>query len=174
MMGHFLASLLFLGALSAAQVNSYCVEKGKNIALEGKASQISVYHTSGNAINAIDGNRDGAYRMKSCILTKSDTSPWWTVDLYEPQRIGAVVVVNRKDCCWDRLKGAEVRIGNATWNQNPVCGTITETEPGLVTRICCPGMVGRYVSVVIPDREEILNLCEVEIYPEGIEKQCVT
>ncbi|XP_073536202.1 fucolectin-like [Phyllobates terribilis] len=173
MMGHVLASLLLLGALGAAQVNSYCVEKGKNIALEGKASQISVYHINGNATNAIDGNRDGAYRMKSCILTKSDESPWWRVDLYEPRRIGAVVVVNRKDCCWNRLIGAEVRIGNAKMNKNPICGTITEAEPGLVTRICCPEMVGRYVSIVIPDREEILNLCEVEIYPEGIEKPCV-
>ncbi|XP_075704149.1 fucolectin-like [Rhinoderma darwinii] len=172
-MAHFLPSLLFMVVLGVALVDSYCVEKGKNIAPEGKPSQISVYHANGNAVNAIDGNREGTYRMKSCILTKSDSSPWWRLDLHEPQRIGAVVVANRKDCCWDRLKGAEVRIGNATRNQNPVCGTITETEPGLVTRLCCAGMVGRYVSIVIPGREEILNLCEVEIYPEGIEKPCV-
>ncbi|KAM4028143.1 fucolectin-like isoform 3-T3 [Anomaloglossus baeobatrachus] len=149
------------------------IPTGKNIALEGKASQSSVYHMNGNALNAIDGNRDGAYRMKSCILTKSDYSAWWRVDLSEPRKIGAVVVANRKDCCWKRLIGAEIRIGNATKNQNPVCGTITEAEPGLVTRTCCAGMVGRYVSIVLPNREEILNLCEVEIYPEGIEKQCV-
>ncbi|XP_069815849.1 fucolectin-1-like isoform X2 [Dendropsophus ebraccatus] len=149
------------------------MEHGRNIAPEGKASQISVYHGSGMAINAIDGNREGVYRMKSCILTKSDFSPWWRLDLHEPRRIGAVVVVNRKDCCWDRLKGAQVRVGNATKNENPVCGTITEAEPGLVSRLCCAGMVGRYISIVIPDREEILNLCEVEIYPEGTEKPCV-
>ncbi|KAM3910373.1 fucolectin-like [Leptodactylus fuscus] len=172
-MRHFLASLLFVGALGISLVDSYCVEKGKNIARDGKPSQISVYHFNGAAQNAIDGNREGVYRKKSCILTKSEFSPWWRVDLHEPQKIGAVVVVNRKDCCWDRLKGAEVRIGNATRNENPVCGTITEAEPGLVTRLCCPGMVGRYVSIVISGREEILNLCEVEIYPEGIEKSCV-
>ncbi|XP_066435084.1 fucolectin-like [Eleutherodactylus coqui] len=173
MMGHFLASLLFLGALGTTLVDSYCVEKGKNMAPEGKPSQISTYHSYGKAHHAIDGNRDGVFRMQSCILTRSEKSPWWRVDLLEPRTIGAVVVTNRNDCCWDRLKGAEVRVGNDHMNENPVCGTITEAEPGLVTRLCCPGMVGRFVSIVVPDSDDLLNFCEVEIYPEGTEKKCV-
>ncbi|XP_075067301.1 fucolectin-like [Mixophyes fleayi] len=165
--------LLCLGLLGTTQVDSYCVVKGRNIAPEGKASQISVYHTYGNAINAIDGNREGKLIMKSCSLTRSETSPWWRLDFHTPRKVGAVVVVNRYDCCWHRLLGAEVRVGNSTLNQNPVCGTISEVEPGSVTTLCCNGMVGRYVSVVIPGRDDLLNLCEVEVYPDGTEKPCV-
>ncbi|CAN2390375.1 F5/8 type C domain, partial [Pristimantis euphronides] len=128
MRGHFLASLLFLGTFGTALVDSYCVEKGNmffpssisSISAEGKPSQSSLYHVYGGAANAIDGNHEGTFRMKSCVLTKSDFNPWWRLDLHQPRRIGAVVIANRKDCCWNRLKGAEVRIGNATLNQNPV------------------------------------------------------
>ncbi|XP_063780823.1 fucolectin-1-like [Pseudophryne corroboree] len=168
-----LAALLLCGVFGATRAGSYCVAKGKNIAPEGKASQISVYHAYGNALNAIDGNRDGTYSRKSCILTRSENIPWWRVDLHTPRKVGAVVVVNRNDSGWNRLLGAEVRVGNEPRNQNPVCGTISEVEPGSVTTLCCDGMVGRYVSVVIPDRDDILNLCEVEIYPEGTQKPCV-
>ncbi|KAM4689838.1 fucolectin-1-like, partial [Rhinophrynus dorsalis] len=143
------------------------------MAPEGKASQSSVYHVLGMPQKAIDGNREGVYNLGSCILTRNDFSPWWRLDFHEPRKVGAVVLVNRQDCCWDRLKGAEVRIGNSPDNKNPVCGTVTEVEPGLVTTFCCSGMEGRYVSVVIPGRDDLLNICEVEVYPEGKAKPCL-
>lgn len=32
--------------------------------------------------------------------------------------------------------------------------------------VSCHGLEGRYVSVVVPGRVEILNICEVEVYGE--------
>ncbi|XP_068091021.1 fucolectin-like [Hyperolius riggenbachi] len=166
--------LLCLAIFGVFQADSYCEVKGNNFAPEGKPSQISLYHVNGNASNAIDGNRNGLYRGKSCVLTKSEESAWWRVDFRKSRKVGAVLVVNREDaCCWKRLKGAEIRVGNDPHNRNPVCGTISDPQPGAATTLCCGGMVGRYVSVVIPGREEILNFCELEVYPEGIEKPCI-
>ncbi|XP_053571967.1 fucolectin-1-like [Bombina bombina] len=145
---------------------------GKNFAPEGKTSQCSVYHRLGVSHHGNDGNREGVYKLGSCILTRSEPSPWWRLDFNAPRTVGAVVIVNRQDCCWQRLIGAEVRVGDSPDNNNPVCGIVTEAEAGLVTTFCCDGMVGRYVSVVIPGREDILNLCEVEVYPEGKIKHC--
>lgn len=38
-----------------------------------------------------------------------------------------------------------------------------ETGPGSTTTVCCNGLPGRYVSVIIPGREDFLVLCEVEV-----------
>ncbi|XP_070552806.1 uncharacterized protein [Ptychodera flava] len=86
-------------------------------------------------------------------------------------RIIRVHIVNRDDtCCYDRLIGAVVRAGNDEDHlQNPICG-----EPiGLDNRgeivINCPGrMLGRYVSVDIPDRTDPLSICEAEVYGQDI------
>ncbi|KAM4688259.1 pentraxin fusion protein-like [Discoglossus pictus] len=169
-----LSVVLLLGlAVFGVQANSICEVRGKNFAPEGKTSQASVYHKLGVAHKGNDGNRGGVYSQGSCVLTRSERAPWWKLDFQMPRKVGAVVVVNRQDCCWDRLLGAEVRVGNSPDNNNPVCGTVTEAEPGMVSTFCCDGMEGRYVSVVIPDREDILNLCEVEVYPIGKTKPCV-
>ncbi|XP_053324002.1 fucolectin-like [Spea bombifrons] len=170
------ALLLCLAACGLSEAHTYCSVKGKNIAPEGKASQISVYHGRlgiGTAQSAIDGNREGVYNLGSCILTRSESNPWWKLDFHKPRKVGAVVLVNRIDCCWERLMGAEVRIGNSMDNKNPVCGTVTEVGPGLVTTFCCQGMEGRYVSVVNPGYEGLMNLCEVEVYPEGSPRPCL-
>ncbi|KAG7235847.1 hypothetical protein INR49_002106 [Caranx melampygus] len=67
----------------------------------------------------------------------------------------------------ERLNGAEIRIGDSlenNGNNNTRCAVITSIPPGKVAEFKCDGIDGRYVNVVIPDREEFLSLCEVEVY----------
>uniref|UniRef100_A0A8B9RRG3 Fucolectin tachylectin-4 pentraxin-1 domain-containing protein n=1 Tax=Accipiter nisus TaxID=211598 RepID=A0A8B9RRG3_9AVES len=47
------------------------------------------------------------------------------------------------------------------------CGTITDAGPGSLSTICCTGLSGRYVSILIPGREDALVLCEVEVVLQG-------
>ena len=39
------------------------------------------------------------------------TNPWWRVNLTELLPVSAVYILNRGDCCGDRLKGIEIRVG---------------------------------------------------------------
>lgn len=43
------------------------------------------------------------------------------------------------------------------------CGTILDTGPGSTSTICCNGLPGRYVTIIIPGRDDVLVLCEVEV-----------
>ncbi|XP_065438561.1 uncharacterized protein LOC122174773 [Chrysemys picta bellii] len=142
----------------------------QNLALGRPATQSSTL-PSGVAEKAVDGKRDGKWEQRSCSHTQLDTEPWWTVDLGSPQSVSAVIVKNREDeCCGERIRGAQIRVGDSLIDQgkqNPICGTITDTRPGSVSTICCNGLEGRYVTIVIPGRAEYLTLCEVEVIAQG-------
>ncbi|KAM6102828.1 uncharacterized protein LJ206_010199 [Theristicus caerulescens] len=142
----------------------------QNLALRRPAAQSSTAGQAGSAINAVDGNRDGNWRHGSCSQTEREASPWWTVDLGRRRAVAAVVVRNRLDCCWHRLKGARVHVGDSLaghGTDNPICGTVTDTGPGSTSTVCCRGLRGRYVTIAIPGREERLSLCEVEVVEQG-------
>uniref|UniRef100_K7F5G6 Fucolectin tachylectin-4 pentraxin-1 domain-containing protein n=3 Tax=Pelodiscus sinensis TaxID=13735 RepID=K7F5G6_PELSI len=82
-----------------------------------------------------------------------------------------VIVKHREDeCCGGKLKGAQIHVGDSLVNQgedNPLCGTITDHRPGSLSTICCSGLEGRYVTIVIPGKTEHLTLCEVEVLSQG-------
>ncbi|XP_040207987.1 fucolectin-like [Rana temporaria] len=167
-----LVALLFLGSLGLAWC---CSPKpgATNIALSGEASQCSDYQDHKPipyANKAIDDVKDTNMLHGFCTHTHWDPSPWWKVDLKKKYKVNVVVVTGRTDCCMERMKGFEVRIGNSPDNNNPVCGKIT-TIPDPVTTFCCNGMEGQYVSVVIPGRNEFLHLCEVEIYGDPVTQE---
>ncbi|XP_066434334.1 fucolectin-4-like [Eleutherodactylus coqui] len=167
-----LTSLLLLGflALTQAQTPGCSLQSGVNdLALNGVASQISDLQlpTMGYAKNAIDDVKDTTYKDGSCTHTTKTPNPWWQVDLQQVYSISKVIITNRLDCCSDRLLGAQVRIGNSPDNNNPVCGTVTSLASATLP-FCCNGMVGQYISVVIPGRSEYLTLCEVEVYGDRV------
>ena len=57
-------------------------------------------------------NAVGPYNHHSlCTHTESESMPWWKVDLGADYYVSKVYVRNRHDCCWDRLKEFQVRIG---------------------------------------------------------------
>ena len=78
-----------------------------NIALFKPTSESSTY--SGSANNAVDGNRSPY--INKCTHTRADNNPWWRVDLERVEPVAEVNIVNRGDCCGDRLNGAEIRVG---------------------------------------------------------------
>ncbi|KAG6926957.1 hypothetical protein G0U57_010783, partial [Chelydra serpentina] len=120
--------------------------------------------------NAVDGKCDGIWEHGSCSHTQHDKDPWWNVDLGSQHSVSAVIVKNRKDCCGERLRGAQIHVGDALVDHgrhDPICGTITDTSLGSVSTICCNGLEGRYVTIVIPGRAEFLTLCEVEVIAQG-------
>ncbi|KAI9515357.1 hypothetical protein NQZ68_026090 [Dissostichus eleginoides] len=139
----------------------------RNVALRGKATQSNRYeHAFGSASNAIDGNRDNNFHSGSCTHTDAESNPWWRVDLLEPYIVTSVIISNRGDCCSERLKGAQVHIGNSLDNYgatNPVAGTITRIN-SLHTMTFTHRVEGRYVTVRIPGNGKVLTLCEVEVY----------
>eukprot|EP00079_Xenopus_tropicalis_P026699 XP_012820587.1 PREDICTED: pentraxin fusion protein-like [Xenopus tropicalis] len=139
----------------------------QNLAISRVVRQSSTYAAQYPAEKAVDGIKDTNTFARPCAITGYDRGPWWQLDLKMNYRVGSVVIVNREDCCADRLKGAEIRVGSSPDNNNPVCGTVTDISQ-LTLTLCCKGLEGRYVSVVIPGRNEYLQLCEVEVYGEEV------
>ncbi|XP_069549454.1 uncharacterized protein [Brachyistius frenatus] len=139
-----------------------------NIARVGKVTQSSV---SWNGIpgRAIDGNRASKWGQGSCTHTSKDLKPWWRLDLLKTYKVMSVTITNRKDCCHQRINGAEIRIGNSlndNGNANPRCALISSIAAGASQTFKCKGMQGRYLNIVIPGRKEYLTLCEVEVEGE--------
>uniref|UniRef100_A0A670J4Y9 Fucolectin tachylectin-4 pentraxin-1 domain-containing protein n=1 Tax=Podarcis muralis TaxID=64176 RepID=A0A670J4Y9_PODMU len=84
-----------------------------NVALAGEASQSSTYSSLGAAGNAIDGSTASNFNQGSCTHTNSENNPWWMVDLKAQYQVLRVTITNRKDCCAQRLNGAEIRVGDS-------------------------------------------------------------
>lgn len=97
------------------------------------ASQSSTWtqegETLGAAGHAVDGNLEGDFYKGFCSHTNYDLGPWWTVDLGESRTIHTVVVKNRQDCCWKRLSGAEVRVGDSVTNNGTSNPLYVSTPP---------------------------------------------
>ncbi|XP_014349311.1 fucolectin-1-like [Latimeria chalumnae] len=137
-----------------------------NMARMGTATQSSTYE-NGIPGRANDGSKNTNYYGLSCSHTMADKRPWWRLDLKVSRAINIVVLTNRLDCCSERLKWVQVRIGDSLKNQgrsNFKClPEHSIKSPGATVGFCCYGMKGRYVTVFIPNRREFLTLCEVEV-----------
>ncbi|XP_071955155.1 uncharacterized protein [Antedon mediterranea] len=135
-----------------------------------EAKQSSTHSSGAVAGRAIDGKTDGNFGKKTCTHTKTGSeNPWWYVDLGSPITIYKIVIYNRKDCCDNRLVGAEIRAGNnkvSPFTGNAQCGaSLTSSKIGSnpIEMVCDQPITGRYVSVYLPGKEP-LTLCEVEVY----------
>ena len=62
-----------------------------------------------HASNAVDGEK-GLYYTK-CTHTNEESDPWWRVDLGRVEPVAEVNILNRGDCCGNRLNGAEIKVG---------------------------------------------------------------
>ncbi|XP_063735181.1 uncharacterized protein LOC134861701 [Eleginops maclovinus] len=136
-----------------------------NIAKGGTVTQSSL-GWDGVPERAIDGNSASIWGKRSCTHTSRETKPWWRLDLLKEYKINTVTITNRKDCCHERINGAEIRIGNSlndNGNANPRCAVISYITAGGTTTFECNGMEGQYVNIVIPGRQEFLTLCEVQV-----------
>ncbi|KTF78691.1 hypothetical protein cypCar_00045642, partial [Cyprinus carpio] len=149
--------------LCEVEVYGYLAE---NLAVAGTAIQSS---TSADwfAEKAIDRGLQQLYT--GCSSTIPENNPWWRLDLHHIYRVSKVVITNRKDCCAERINGAEIRIGNSLENNgtnNPICAVIPAIPAGESYSYSCDGMEGRYVNLIIPGDMKTLTLCEVKVYGE--------
>ncbi|XP_059361778.1 uncharacterized protein LOC132100117 [Carassius carassius] len=144
-----------------------CVANLKgNLALNARVVQSSLGNPQGAAEHAVDGNRDSNYGKGSCTLTKAEFNPWWRADLGNVYSISNVSITNRGDCCKERIRGAQIRIGNSlenNGNNNELAATVLTVPNGTVTFTFEP-VNGRYVNIFLPGNDEILTLCEVEVF----------
>ncbi|XP_065051247.1 uncharacterized protein LOC135680930 isoform X2 [Rhopilema esculentum] len=134
---------------------------------KGKNAKQSSTGAGGDAKRAVDGNKNSNYRAKSCTHTNRNNQAWWRVDLASTQKIGKVRVTNRGDCCDDRLKNFDIRVGNT--DNNPKANGLCTTFPGAVGKgktidlYCTKEVSGRYVFVMLRGNDW-LTLCEVEVF----------
>ncbi|KAM4722814.1 uncharacterized protein WCC33_008981 [Rhinophrynus dorsalis] len=154
-------------AWSPPQDGSY-VLPAPNVALQGITTQSSTNSYIGSSRNANDGSLANNYLRAQCSVTQKEEHPWWMVDLRKRHRIFSVAITNRVlECCKERIYGAEIRIGNnheEGGKLNPKCGVISSIESGETISFSCQGMIGQYVSVVLPGKEDHLVLCEVQVF----------
>uniref|UniRef100_A0A3Q2XAS8 Fucolectin tachylectin-4 pentraxin-1 domain-containing protein n=1 Tax=Haplochromis burtoni TaxID=8153 RepID=A0A3Q2XAS8_HAPBU len=139
-----------------------------NLALNQKASQSSVGDSVGIAGKAVDGRRESRYQLGSCTLTKSESDPWWRVDLVNVYTIGAVIITSRAEL-ENGLDGAEIWIGKSATDKIHEqslfqCAVISHIPSGQTYYFPCSSMEGRYVTVFLPGSENVLSICEVEVY----------
>ncbi|XP_059356788.1 fucolectin-like [Carassius carassius] len=138
----------------------------ENLALKGTAVQSSTYYNY-VASNAIDGIRYAPGSASSCSHTDNELNPWWRLDLLDFYYIYKVTITNRADGYLEQTTGVEIRIGNTlenNGNNNPRCGVTSLVPAGSSVSFSCSGMKGRYVNMYIPNIQQHLTLCEVEVY----------
>uniref|UniRef100_A0A4W5QKD4 Si:ch73-359m17.2 n=1 Tax=Hucho hucho TaxID=62062 RepID=A0A4W5QKD4_9TELE len=138
----------------------------ENAATGGIASQSSQWDKFGDANNAIDLNWTNRCLEGSCSRTKAEVDPWWRVDLSKNNNVTYVTITNRGDCCSDRISGAEIHVGDSLFNNgnsNPLCAGIPYIPAGQTRTFPCGGILGRYVTILLPGKEKYLTLCEVEV-----------
>ncbi|KAL7835762.1 hypothetical protein SRHO_G00281090 [Serrasalmus rhombeus] len=154
------------------ELGPFVVMTAKNLALYGKATQSSLignpWGALGHAYNAIDGNIDSDYNHGSCAATETQENPWWRLDLLDEYTVTSITITNRRDCCSDRINGAEIHIGNTLLNNgniNPLAGVISGILAGFPKTFKFEkGIPGRYVNVFLPGHNLSLVLCEVEVF----------
>ena len=80
----------------------------ENLAYQKNTSQSSTFTASGRAV---DGDSNTRWTGGSCAQTLDEKQPWWRVDLGNVELVNEVYVVNRGDCCGNRLNPFEIRVG---------------------------------------------------------------
>uniref|UniRef100_A0A8B9JQL0 Si:ch73-359m17.2 n=1 Tax=Astyanax mexicanus TaxID=7994 RepID=A0A8B9JQL0_ASTMX len=133
----------------------------------GKAVQSSTTPTLGNPEYAVDGNTDTDSRRGSCSHTLTEANPWWRVELPGVCNVTSVTIVNREDCCSDRIKGAQIHIGNSlknNGNDNKLVAVIGPTLSEITMTYKFKATRGRFVNIFLPGEDKILSLCEVKVF----------
>ncbi|SEA71848.1 galactose-binding domain-containing protein [Leifsonia sp. 21MFCrub1.1] len=104
------ALLMGAGGVAASAEPASDTSVEKNLALGGSATQSSTWQwlPSATADKAIDGNPDGTLSNGSVTHTDAGQDSWWQVDLRRTATISAIEILNRTDCCQERLEGARL------------------------------------------------------------------
>ena len=130
--------------------------------MSGAVATQSSVGWGGDAELAIDGifEPSGDYTASTCTATNGADS-WWEVELPASYHIQTVQVLNRGDCCSDRLNGFNVYVDDVLCASNVQIG---DAEDLMVD---CSATGSR---VKITADTSYLTLCEVTIFgePQGM------
>eukprot|EP00795_Rhopilema_esculentum_P006697 gene6697-12256_t len=155
--------------------DSYCSQTVKakshrtaisNIAYGKSTSQSSTYAPYSSA-NAVDGGRTGVWNSGSfsrCMHT-GQQRPWWSVDFAGNAVVYSVTIYSRTDCCFERVSGLHVKLGNKNApNANTIIWTtptFTSTQTNHMKEFGQPKK-GKYLYVE-SQVDNYLDFCEVEV-----------
>ncbi|GMH42282.1 hypothetical protein BSKO_10201 [Bryopsis sp. KO-2023] len=160
--------------LTLCEVEAIGPVQQESILSKGRPTFQSTTAWGGPSSRAVDGNLDTNYGGGSCTHTglgsnrrqERTDNPWWTVDLGGKRQITKVLVTNRKDCCSERLRNFEIRVGDSKpqgdGSQNGICNSGLSVPGGQTQGFACSAQ-GRYVTIRIPGKSQILTLCEVQV-----------
>ena len=111
----------------------------------------------------------------------NEVEPWCFLEGVSIQRyenapimpVNKITVYTRSDCCGSRMAAFKVYAGsNSVWSLNVPCSEgYQSVEMGGSLEVECDGRASRYVAVVIPGENKVLNLCEVEVTREEIAEE---
>lgn len=165
-----------------------CSISAVNIAY-GKPTNQSSTVRGGDSRNANDGDTTTVHENKYCTETKTESSPWWQVDLLQPYEVKVIRIVTRACCGHQPLHDLEIRVGNSSIVQgNRLCawfpGTLgtrykirvavwltphnlfqSHSDDGIHKDLSCAvPITGRYVYIQMVGIEGSLSLCEVFVF----------
>ncbi|GLC61732.1 hypothetical protein PLESTB_001796800 [Pleodorina starrii] len=122
----------------------------QDLALDKPAYSSSQLYDKYGPENAVDGDSttvikpDGSYAIFHSA--DNDTKPWLSIDLGSPFNISKVVLHNRLDCCGERLKNAEVRVGNTSITTTADTNKISQNK--LIWKLDGSGETGEVYTIV--------------------------
>lgn len=143
-----------------------------DLALNRPAWSSSSYPGSTPAM-AVDGNRNADWSNQSCAGTAAnDLNPWWAVDLGQLTIVQKVTLLNRGDCCADRLNNVVVGLTNSPPNVlSPtacnvwVCGQGPATvAAGALAEVPCASGLPTARYVVLMSNVQYFTVCEVMVF----------
>lgn len=164
--------------LSNAHINLVSVA-GDEVVSAGRPTFQSTTAYGLDSSLAVDGKPTTTCTHTGYSYKKSDertNNPWWSVDLGARRKITRLKITGRQDCCWDRLSNFEIRVGDARPlgdgssdppTQNRICQSGLSISGGETLEVPCD-LSGQYVTIRIPGNEKVLNLCDVQVYAEGM------
>ena len=99
----------------------------ENLAFNKPTKMISTFQ-SYSSDKAVDGNSQTTFSLWSCIHSWDERNPWWRVDLEQVEPVNEVYIVNRGDCCGNRLNPFEIRVGKTKLSE-PLLEIIVTHKP---------------------------------------------
>ena len=141
--------------------------EGKNWARGQSATMSS--STKYVASLAVDGIADDMMTSGSCSSTRLDRNPWWKVTFgVNNIEVRKVVILNRQDCCYERLVNFSIVIGQHN-GRFEACGPslYDMSDMAMKSFYCSPNVYGSNLKITLHTKRwkrEILTLCEVYVY----------
>ncbi|XP_059168908.1 uncharacterized protein LOC131950700 [Physella acuta] len=170
------AHKIFFEFHTPISICSIYISGGRNVALNMATWQSSTYADANYgpiyvSSKAVDGNSSGDfYKTFTCTHTDNTPTPSvWGITFPQPMLVTRYVVYNRADGNEQRLKGFNL----VSYNVNNMVvfnyTDIQQSDRVLVYHITTAGNVGvSYVNITAKQDENILTLCEVEVYGDNV------